>query len=50
LSPVFPMVPLLVDMIISLHLLWILFLIFGFVLALKGSRIAFFHLGGLGFG
>jgi hypothetical protein len=49
LSPVFPMVPLLVDMIISLHLLWIVFLIFGFVFALKGSRIAFLHLGGLGF-
>ena len=49
LSPVFPMVPFLVDMTITLHLLWIVFLIFGFVFALKGSRIAFLHLGGLGF-
>ena len=49
LSLVFPMVPFLVDMTITLHLLWIVFLIFGFVFALKGSRIAFLHLGGLGF-
>jgi hypothetical protein len=49
LSPVFPMVPLLVDMIISLHLFWIFFLVFGFVFALKGSRIAYLHQGGLGF-
>jgi len=48
-SPVFPMVPLLVDITIAVHFLWILFLIFGFVFALKGSRIAFLHLGGLGF-
>jgi hypothetical protein len=44
------MVPLLVDMIIFLHFLWILFLVFGFVFAMKASRIAFLHLLGLGFG
>lgn len=43
-SPVFPMVPLLVDITIAVHFLWILFLVFGFVLASKGSRIAFLHL------
>jgi len=48
-SPVFSMAPLLVDITITLHFLWILFLIFGFVFALKGSRIAFLHLGGLAF-
>jgi hypothetical protein len=30
-----------------LHLLWILFIVCGFVLALKGSKLAFIHLGGL---
>ena len=30
-----------------LHLLWILFIVFGFVFALKGSNLAFIHLGGL---
>jgi hypothetical protein len=30
-----------------LHLLWILFIVFGFVFALKGSKLAFIHLGGL---
>jgi len=49
LSPVFPMVPLLVDITIVVHFLWILFLVFGFVFALKGSRIAYIHLGGLVF-
>jgi hypothetical protein len=48
-SPVFPMVALLVDITIAAHLLWILFLVFGFVFALKGSRIAYVHLGGLVF-
>ncbi len=49
LFPVFPMVPLLVDIAIVVHFLWILFLVFGFVFALKGSRIAYVHLGGLVF-
>ncbi len=48
-SPVFLMVSLLVDITIGVHFLWILFLIFGFVFALKGSRIAYVHLGGLVF-
>ena len=30
-----------------LHLLWILFIVFGFVFALRGSTLAFVHLGGL---
>jgi hypothetical protein len=30
-----------------LHFLWILFIVFGFVFALKGSKLAFVHLGGL---
>ena len=43
------MVSLLVDITIIVHFLWILFLVFGFVFALKGSRIAYVHLGGLVF-
>jgi Protein of Unknown function (DUF2784) len=43
------MVSLLVDITVVVHFLWILFLIFGFVFALKGSRIAYVHLGGLMF-
>lgn len=43
------MVSLLVDITIAVHFLWILFLLFGFVFALKGSRIAYVHLGGLVF-
>ena len=46
---VLPMVSLLVDITIVVHFLWILFLIFGFVFALKGSRIAYVHLAGLVF-
>ena len=38
---------LLVDSVIFLHLVWILFLIFGFVFALKKSWIAFLHMAGL---
>ena len=49
LSLVVAMVALLVDITITVHLLWILFLVFGFVFALKGSRIAYVHLGGLAF-
>ena len=47
--PVFAMVSLLADITVVVHFLWILFLIFGFVFALKGSRIAYVHLGGLMF-
>jgi hypothetical protein len=43
------MVSLLADITVVVHFLWILFLIFGFVFALKGSRIAYVHLGGLMF-
>ena len=32
-----------------LHFLWILFIVFGFIFALKGSKLAFVHLGGLFF-
>jgi len=49
LFPVFPMVSLLADITVVVHFLWILFLIFGFVFALRGSRIAYVHLGGLMF-
>ena len=49
LSLVVPMAALLIDITITVHLLWILFLVFGFVFALKGSRIAYVHLGGLVF-
>jgi hypothetical protein len=49
LSLVLPMVSFLVDITIVVHFLWILFLAFGFVFALKGSRIAYVHLGGLVF-
>ena len=49
LSLVLPMVALLVDITITVHLLWILFLVFGFVFALKSSRIAYVHVGGLVF-
>jgi len=49
LFPVFPMVSLLIDITIVVHFLWILFLVFGFVFALQGSRIAYVHLGGLVF-
>jgi len=48
-SAVPPMVRLLIDITIAAHFLWILFLVFGFVFALKGSKIAFLHLGGLVF-
>ena len=47
LSHVFPMTALLADIVVALHLLWILFLVFGFVFALKRSKIAYVHLGGL---
>ena len=37
----------LADLTILFHFLWILFLIFGVVFAIKRSKIAWFHLGGL---
>ncbi|MBW2609025.1 MAG: DUF2784 domain-containing protein [Deltaproteobacteria bacterium] len=39
----------LADITILLHLAWILFLISGFIFALKKSKIAFFHIAGLVF-
>ena len=47
LSQGLPMVTFLVDTTLIVHFLWILFLLFGFVFALKGSKIAYVHLGGL---
>jgi hypothetical protein len=37
----------LVEVTIIVHVIWILFLIFGFILALKRSKLAFLHLAGL---
>jgi hypothetical protein len=37
----------LADITIIIHFLWILFLIFGILFAIKGSKIAFLHIGGL---
>ena len=37
----------LLDLTILFHFLWILFLVFGVIFALKGSKLAWFHLGGL---
>ena len=37
----------LTDLVILLHLLWILFLVFGVLLVLVRPKIAIFHLGGL---
>jgi len=41
------MAALLADIVLVTHLLWILFLVFGFVFALRGSKLAYVHLGGL---
>jgi hypothetical protein len=38
---------LLADLCVLFHFLWILFIVFGIVFALKGSRLAWLHLGGL---
>ena len=38
---------LLTDLIVILHFLWILFLVFGFIFVLSGSKIFWLHLGGL---
>ena len=37
----------LVDITIIIHFLWILFLIFGILFAIRGSKIAFLHISGL---
>ncbi len=37
----------LAELCVTLHFLWILFVVFGIVFALKRSRLAWFHLGGL---
>jgi hypothetical protein len=37
----------LADLVMLAHFAWILFLVFGFLFALRGSRVAFIHLGGL---
>jgi hypothetical protein len=37
------------DLVILLHAAWALFLALGFIFALRKSKIAFVHLGGLGF-
>jgi ABC-type multidrug transport system permease subunit len=37
------------DFVILLHLLWILFILFGFLVALKYFKISFIHMAGLGF-
>lgn len=39
--------PLITDLVIGLHFLWILFLMFGFYFVLKRSRIAYIHGAGL---
>jgi hypothetical protein len=41
------MAALLADIVLVVHLLWILFLVFGFFFALRGSKVAYVHLGGL---
>lgn len=38
---------LLSDLVILLHLLWILFILFGFLVALKYLRVSFIHIAGL---
>lgn len=40
---------LLSDFVILLHLLWILFILFGFLVALKYLRVSFIHIAGLVF-
>ena len=37
----------LADLGVLFHFLWILFIVFGIIFALKRSRLAWFHLGGL---
>ncbi len=40
---------LLSDFVILLHLLWIIFILFGFLLALKYFKVSFIHMAGLVF-
>jgi hypothetical protein len=40
---------LLSDLVIMLHLLWIIFILFGFLVALKYFRVSFVHMAGLVF-
>jgi hypothetical protein len=40
---------LLADLVVLFHAAWALFLALGFIFALRKSKIAFVHLGGLGF-
>jgi hypothetical protein len=40
---------LLADLVVFFHFLWIVFIAFGFVLALMRSRLAWLHLAGLSF-
>ena len=37
----------LAELCVILHFLWILFIVFGIIFALKGSKLAWVHLGGL---
>ena len=41
------MAAVLADIVLAIHLLWILFLLFGFIFALKRSKLVYVHLGGL---
>ena len=40
---------LLSDLVIMLHLLWIIFILFGFLVALKYFKISYIHMAGLVF-
>jgi hypothetical protein len=40
-------ISLIADLIVSIHFLWIIFLVFGFYFVLKGSRMAYVHASGL---
>jgi hypothetical protein len=46
---VFTMYRVLADLVMLAHFTWVLFLVFGFLFALRGSTFAFIHLGGLAF-
>ena len=40
---------LVIDLVIVLHFLWIIFILFGFLLALKYLKVSFVHIAGLAF-
>ena len=40
---------LVIDLVIVLHFLWIIFILFGFLLALKYLKVSFIHMAGLAF-